>query len=195
MSVYFIEHNGLIKIGFTKYNQVENRLNQLRKYDPGEYNVLGFINGATQVEERQYHSMFSKSRVRGEWFLKDEAIIAEASKYPYNHLDTTDMQLRNALSLNITRYRKRINMTRDDLAEACKINPATLTSYESGDRDPGLCTIERLATVLGVEPWQMFIPGPQYPSDLKAWDSDELLEYIFDILRKYRKATHGGNKE
>jgi hypothetical protein len=65
--IYFMERNGLIKIGFSESPHV--RASHLRS------NLIGCING-TRLLERQLHVRFGNFRVKGEWF-KDALELRE----------------------------------------------------------------------------------------------------------------------
>jgi transcriptional regulator with XRE-family HTH domain len=194
MSVYFIKCNDLIKIGYTKYKDASSRMSQLTRIHPGEYSVLGFIVGASTVDERRYHSMFAQYRVEGEWFTLCEAILEEAAKHPYdaesNREQTRRAILISAVALNMKRYRKRLGFTMQELADKAEMQRSTISSFESGIRDPSLNAIERMAEALNVEPWKMFVPGPEYASDLGNWSSDEVLNYIYKMLHRYTIAKN-----
>jgi len=76
--VYFIGEAaalGLpVKIGFT--GQLDKRLRQLRAHSPYRLHVLAATPG-DQDDEWDYHQRFASERIHGEWFIANEAILAE----------------------------------------------------------------------------------------------------------------------
>lgn len=66
--IYFIrgKQSGRVKIGYTGGDGA-SRLAQLQTGSPEELELLATVDGGLDVE-KQYHDLFSKCRVHGEWF-------------------------------------------------------------------------------------------------------------------------------
>lgn len=71
--VYFIQSNGLIKIGFSK--NVKRRIVSLQIGAAEPVVLLGTIAGS-QVTEKDVHRLFAKELVRGEWFKPSAMLLA-----------------------------------------------------------------------------------------------------------------------
>lgn len=68
-TIYFIQANspdGPVKIGYTG-RRVSQRLAEGRTFSPEELTVLAEAPG-TFADEAKLHRLFSKHRLRGEWF-------------------------------------------------------------------------------------------------------------------------------
>ena len=73
MSVYFVRRpcDGLVKIGFS--GNPDGRIYTLKSQFPG-LKVLRIADGDSR-SERAVHKMFASSRVVGEWFMMDPAML------------------------------------------------------------------------------------------------------------------------
>jgi hypothetical protein len=65
MSVYFLRHNDLVKIGFS--DDISRRLGNLRNMSPVPLELVGWMPGGKDVEAH-LHSIFRSTRDSGEWF-------------------------------------------------------------------------------------------------------------------------------
>jgi hypothetical protein len=74
--VYFIEDTatGLIKIGIAK--RPGRRLNLLQVGSASKLRLIGSVHGGRELE-RALHTKFQEHRIRGEWFLLPDSILAE----------------------------------------------------------------------------------------------------------------------
>ena len=77
--VYAIESGDAVKIGWAK-NPIR-RLSELNVGSPGTHRLLGFVE-ASRAQEKELHSIFSRFRIRGEWFEKRGAVVAFISSLP-----------------------------------------------------------------------------------------------------------------
>lgn len=73
MSVYFLESNGLIKIGYS--TDVRRRVDQVIRTQRCGGKYLGFMPGDRKVE-KHLHAVFADHREFGEWFRSSEEIMA-----------------------------------------------------------------------------------------------------------------------
>lgn len=53
------------------------------------------------------------------------------------------------LSENIKRIRKTLNLTQDEVAEACEVDRATISKWETGEFSPRVDKLTKLASILG----------------------------------------------
>lgn len=87
-SMYFLFHNGFVKIGRTK--DMANRINQLKTSLSCDYEC--FVFEGKGYLERKFHHIFNKFRQSGEWFMDDVRFRAFVSK----RLSNKDCYLFNA---------------------------------------------------------------------------------------------------
>ncbi len=64
------------------------------------------------------------------------------------------------LGSNIQKYRKKAGLTQKELAEILDVAVGTIQQYELGKRQPRLETIDKIASALGVSPYEMI--GEEY---------------------------------
>lgn len=76
--IYFAgTETGPIKIGRTK--DLRGRIKELRCASPEKLHVWAITKGGN-LEEALYHHRFADSRVRGEWFERTPALLAEIAR-------------------------------------------------------------------------------------------------------------------
>lgn len=77
--VYFIEGQGLVKIGSAL--NPPKRLQELQTGSPVRLKLIGFYPGGKE-RERVLHNQFSSCRIHGEWFnaLRDRDLMEEVAK-------------------------------------------------------------------------------------------------------------------
>lgn len=66
MSIYFLRHGNLVKIGFSEH--LAKRVRSIISGIPGEVSFIGHMPGGRDVEAH-LHSRFEAQRFSGEWFL------------------------------------------------------------------------------------------------------------------------------
>lgn len=89
-----------------------------------------------------------------------------------------DVLWANVRALMVQRYGEE-NITR--LARDAKIGPATVQGIKDGERSVRMVTLEKIAKVFNVEPWQLIAPGL----------SDEK---FLDILRVWQETDGRGRR-
>ena len=62
---------------------------------------------------------------------------------------------------NIRRMRKSKRLTLEQLAEKAEANPKYLGAVERGEENIGLKKLEQVATALGIEPYELLLPGAE----------------------------------
>jgi hypothetical protein len=75
--VYFIEGDGLVKIGTT--GNIAQRLSNLQTGSPVGLRVLGYYPGDANDEWRLHHR-FRHLHSHGEWFRQDEELLEEIER-------------------------------------------------------------------------------------------------------------------
>jgi len=80
-------------------------------------------------------------------------------------------RFRASLAANLKRWRGEQGLTQQELAERCELSTNYLATVEIGGKFPSAETLEKLATSLGVKPYQLFLEE----GDVEAFDRKELL--------------------
>ena len=62
---------------------------------------------------------------------------------------------------NIRRMRKSKRLTLEQLAEKAEANPKYLGAVERGEENIGLKKLEQVASALGIEPYELLLPGAE----------------------------------
>lgn len=88
-------------------------------------------------------------------------------------VDTHRSELAERLGQNITRWRKVLGLTQDQLALRLEVEPETISRFERAATLPSLSTLTRLAEVLGATVAQLLgeeLPPPRSNVEkLAAW--------------------------
>ena len=78
------------------------------------------------------------------------------------------MEEKLLLGKRIKRFRSRLGLTQDQLAEHIHISPKYLSNIERGKENPTLDLLLRLAKSLKVELWEMFVFDSELPVTKQA---------------------------
>ena len=78
----------------------------------------------------------------------------------------TEKDLRGIFSANIKRYRHNRSLSQADLAEKLDISVNFLCNIENGNRWVSPQTLVKFATVLKIEPYELFKPTEVLPPDV-----------------------------
>jgi transcriptional regulator with XRE-family HTH domain len=78
----------------------------------------------------------------------------------------TDKELRGIFSANIKRHRQIRNLSQADLAEKLDISVNFLCNIENGNRWISPQTLVKFASVLSIEPYELFKPAEALPLDV-----------------------------
>jgi hypothetical protein len=125
--IYFVESDGLIKIGFSK--RPNKRLDALQESNPHDLIMRLVLEGGIE-DESMYHNKFNKNRFRGEWFVFSDEIRDfikskgnEDLRYDLGLLDVDIMdaaettKLRNQLRLTLRDVGEKLGMTAQSVKE------------------------------------------------------------------------------
>jgi len=103
------------------------------------------------------------------------------------------MDVKRAVGKRIKIVRQRNGLTQDQLAEQVGLSPKYISGIERGVENPTMDILIRLAKILGVEPYDLFLFGESEESE-KALrkgiekmvrEADrEKLQLFFDVMRK-----------
>jgi len=69
------------------------------------------------------------------------------------------MGLPQILGRNVREARKRLGMSQEALALDANMKRSYVSDLERGTRNPSVKALERLATALNVEPWELLRPS------------------------------------
>ena len=86
---------------------------------------------------------------------------------------------------NLRAARERKNMTQKDVADNIGVAKSTYSLYESGNREPNVQTIKKLADLLNVSADDL-LGLNQEPTTIAAhFDGDDFTEYELEDIRAY----------
>lgn len=108
------------------------------------------------------------------------------------------MDIKRAVGRRIKTVRQGKELTQDQLAEQVGLSPKYISGIERGVENPTMDNLIRLAKVLGVEPYDLFLFGESEESEkalrkgiekmLREADQEKLQLY-FDVMRKILQLT------
>lgn len=70
-------------------------------------------------------------------------------------------RLTNVLATNIRNFRRKENLSQEELAEICGVHRTYVGSVERGERNVSLSTLELFAKTLGVTVPELLTPGDE----------------------------------
>lgn len=88
MTVYFLRHADLIKIGYS--SDLTTRMRSLLTAVPGKAEFLGYLPGDRDLESH-LHSVFHESRFSGEWFAVSDRLLAIIETLAIKELPAVDV--------------------------------------------------------------------------------------------------------
>jgi transcriptional regulator with XRE-family HTH domain len=99
----------------------------------------------------------------------------------------TESQLRNIVRTNIRRYRDYRKWTQAEFAEKLDISINFLSDIENGKRWISPASMVKFASVLNIEPFELFKPAdappPSFYSLLSKYN-DEVVQIVSDSLKQ-----------
>ncbi|MEQ1844003.1 MAG: helix-turn-helix transcriptional regulator [Nitrospira sp.] len=108
------------------------------------------------------------------------------------------MEIKRAVGKRIKIVRQRNGLTQDQLAEQVGLSPKYISGIERGVENPTMDILIRLAKVLGVEPYDLFLFGESEESEkalrkgiekmVREADREKLQLY-FDVMRNILQLT------
>lgn len=108
------------------------------------------------------------------------------------------MDIKRAVGKRIKIVRQRSGLTQDQLAEQVGLSPKYISGIERGVENPTMDILIRLAKVLGVEPYDLFLFGESEESEkalrkviekmVREADLKKLQLY-FDVMRNILQLT------
>lgn len=166
MSIYFLRHGDLIKIGFS--SNLGARVAAIISSIPGKVEFLGHMPGDRDVESH-FHALFAEQRFSGEWFHTSERLEAVVSS-ALDHQQPRPDHGTSALGLR-----------RQDRADAWAGTSQRLREF-AGHRWPMLNHKERMKALVPELGWSFRRVRSLYNCDagltlreIEAADLDELM--------------------
>lgn len=108
------------------------------------------------------------------------------------------MDIKRAVGKRIKIVRQRSGLTQDQLAEQVGLSPKYISGIERGVENPTMDILIRLAKMLGVEPYDLFLFGESEESEkalrkgiekmVREADREKLQLY-FDVMRNIFQLT------
>jgi transcriptional regulator with XRE-family HTH domain len=108
------------------------------------------------------------------------------------------MDIKRAVGKRIKIVRQRSGLTQDQLAEQVGLSPKYISGIERGVENPTMDILIRLAKMLGVEPYDLFLFGESEESEkalrkgikkmIREADREKLQLY-FDVMRNILQLT------
>jgi transcriptional regulator with XRE-family HTH domain len=108
------------------------------------------------------------------------------------------MDIKRAVGKRIKIVRQRSGLTQDQLAEQVGLSPKYISGIERGVENPTMDILIRLAKMLGVEPYDLFLFGESEESEkalrkgiekmVREADREKLQLY-FDVMRNVLQLT------
>lgn len=108
------------------------------------------------------------------------------------------MDIKRAVGKRIKIVRQRSGLTQDQLAEQVGLSPKYISGIERGVENPTMDILIRLAKMLGVEPYDLFLFGESEESEKalrKGFEKmvreadREKLQLYFDVMRNILQLT------
>jgi transcriptional regulator with XRE-family HTH domain len=91
-------------------------------------------------------------------------------------------EIRLIVGENIKKHRERRVITQEALAERCGLTPQFIAAIEVGIKTPSLSTVEKIITVLQIQPYQLFLT--ESDDDLPAKGIPEFSEKVIVMIRE-----------
>ena len=83
----------------------------------------------------------------------------QSVKQKLNKQFSTNQNLKEIFSDNLKYYRKQAGLTQDDFAKSVQTDPVYISYIENGKRFPSIEYIEKMAKVLNIESYKLFLPA------------------------------------
>lgn len=156
--IYFIESQGLVKIGFSL--KPELRVSKVQSDSPYACKLVGVMDG-TRAEELEIQAKFEHLRVRGEWFTLSPELRRFIEKNPF----IREPKAKEEPGDVIGRYLWRNGINDRHLAEALGVSKAQICRIRNGKSFPSRQLMKALYEKTGITPNEMFGVGPVFPEE------------------------------
>lgn len=145
----------LLKEKGLSQSELANLLNTSRQ------NVYQWINGKTTPRPDMLQKIAKILDVNIGSLLEEKSFQEKHSKGNTNKPKTHTKEktsLRDILSSNVKYYRRQAELTQADFAKAIGTDPVYISYIENGQRFPSVDFIEKMAEILDIDSYRLFIP-------------------------------------
>jgi hypothetical protein len=159
--VYFVQSGsgGPIKIGKTS-GKPGNRLTGLRCGSAEELQLLGVIQDAPEILEKELHKRFSTLRVRGEWFRPDVELLHFIAEHAGPWVSTPKLPPVSVESDLPQRLRRMLDARGCSISEAARLSEMEKMHvwriFAGKNKNPGYLTLQRLVEAVGYTMQELF---------------------------------------
>ncbi len=117
----------------------------------------------------------------------------QSVKQKLNSKFKSHKNLKDIFSDNLKYYRKQAGLTQDDFAKSVQTDPVYISYIENGKRFPSIEYIEKMANVLKIESYKLFLPADLEINSLandvlynKIKESiTKAIDYVFEQQQNY----------
>ena len=95
---------------------------------------------------------------------------------------------------NLKAARERKNMTQKDVADSIGVAKSTYSLYESGNREPNVQTIKKIADILNVSADNLLGLDSQPTTSAAHFDGDEYTEAELDKIKEFAAFVKNNRK-
>ncbi len=83
---------------------------------------------------------------------------------------------------NIKKYRERLGITQEILAERCGLTPQFVAAIEVGIKTPSLESLDKIIPALQIRPYQLFLTDSA--EDVPMFNASDFSDHIISLIRK-----------
>jgi transcriptional regulator with XRE-family HTH domain len=96
-------------------------------------------------------------------------------------------QIESIVAVNIKKYRERLGITQEALAERCGLTPQFIAALEVRIKTPSLESLDRIISALQIRPYQLFLTTSDEDCPMFNVEdfSDKVISAIKGIAAKY----------
>lgn len=91
-------------------------------------------------------------------------------------------QIESIVAINIKKYREKLGITQEILAERCGLPPQFIAAIEVGIKTPSLESLDKIIPALQIRPYQLFLTDLK--EDVPMFNADDFSEYIISLIRE-----------
>lgn len=140
-------------------------------------NVYQWVSGKTVPRNEMLKKLASYFNVSIDYLLGNQStssntasakaeISTSNKKQTRNKKPDKSLNLKEIFSDNLKFYRKQAGLTQDDFAKSVKTDPVYISYIENGKRFPSIEYIEKMAKILGIESYKLFLPAHTNENEL-----------------------------
>lgn len=89
---------------------------------------------------------------------------------------------------NIKKYREKLGITQEILAERCGLTPQFIAAIEVGIKTPSLESLDKIIPALQIRPYQLFLTDSA--EDVPMFSVDDYSEHLISLIRETTSKYH-----